>query len=1154
MLTTTQNVLLNRYYSGLKIYLFIILFSGWFHIFAQEKAVEIYFSHQRGFYEVPFELVLTPAALDADIWYSFDGSLPSPEHGIRYSAPIPVHATTILRAVVCKERTLSSAVVTQTYIFLDDVIHQPANPEGFPPMWQSSTGESIFADYEMNPSYPDSSYILRKALQALPSISIVLDAANLFSANGFYTNGGQDRSAEWEKPASIEFLYPDEQRNFQENAGVQPRSHSITSSRKRGMKIDFKNIYGVGRLEKPILADAMEIGPKVFDNFNSLVLRSGFMENYTGKIYNMFLQIYFRDPMVRDAQLAVSGYGTHNIFVHLYLNGLYWGIYNLTESIDTDFLIDYWGGTEADWLIAKDAADSIDNGEIVTGDPIRYYEMLELIADKNLGDPKKYQRAIKYLDPVSFADYMIIQNFYAVGDWPDNNWIICMKNSFYPEPARILVWDAEKAWLEDDDQQSYKHARYSPFLYNADLINGRAYRAVPSRLWRGMITNADFRMLFADRVYKHLFNNGPLTNQNTLARFNKYVNYLTNAVRTDQKRWSDDDRREKNSGFVFTHEHWQNQIDHVRQNIQENVAFFIADFQAHGLYPAVNPPEFSHETGRYENPFTLKIQNPELKGVIYYTFDGSDPRGANGIVSPTAFSGDSLSLVNIQTTQIIKARILYQNEWSPLHEALFQLPTDFSTLKITEIMYHPPDEGDIDGDEFEFIELKNTGSVTLGLAGIKFTNGIDFSFPDDRMLAPSRFIILAKNRDLFFQKYHLLPDGIYSSILSNSGERITLTAPNNQQIFSVKYDDKLPWPIAADGLGYSLVPALYNENPDPDNPANWRASKYPMGSPWQDDSVRFIPPDIELPPAKILFITASDNLNKDDQAVFNRLQLLELDVTIRGQHKAIPGDVIGKNLIIISESVSSSIINSKFRDVQIPVLLWESYLYDDMGMTFVEAEQYYGVVEHAQITVMAHQHIMAAQFSGTVQVSGTIQEMSWGRPNENALAIAHWNGDSNKVAIFIYEKGSQMPGLVAPEKRIGFYFKNGLASEITPEGWQLFDAAVQWATGKISGVELAPKETPIREFLLLQNFPNPFNPSTQIVFYLPESGDIRLKILNLRGQLVRNLIQNNRNAGKNCITWDGRNETGEFVSNGIYFYRLIYGHHESLIRKMILIK
>ena len=89
-------------------------------------------------------------------------------------------------------------------------------------------------------------------------------------------------------------------------------------------------------------------------------------------------------------------------------------------------------------------------------------------------------------------------------------------------------------------------------------------------------------------------------------------------------------------------------------------------------------------------------------------------------------------------------------------------------------------------------------------------------------------------------------------------------------------------------------------------------------------------------------------------------------------------------------------------------------------------------------------------------------------------------------------------------------------------------------------------------FALSQNFPNPFNPSTEIQYQIPTSGHVRLSIYNLLGQPIRQLVNGPLQAGRYSTTWDGTDNSGKAVSNGVYFYRLDSGVNQQTKRMLLL--
>ncbi len=92
-----------------------------------------------------------------------------------------------------------------------------------------------------------------------------------------------------------------------------------------------------------------------------------------------------------------------------------------------------------------------------------------------------------------------------------------------------------------------------------------------------------------------------------------------------------------------------------------------------------------------------------------------------------------------------------------------------------------------------------------------------------------------------------------------------------------------------------------------------------------------------------------------------------------------------------------------------------------------------------------------------------------------------------------------------------------------------------------------------REFELSQNYPNPFNPVTRIIFRLPEAGRVALRIFNIKGELVRTLVDRDLPAGEYSLDWDSSDESGRAVASGVYFYQIRAGQM-SAARKMLLVR
>ena len=265
-------------------------------------------------------------------------------------------------------------------------------------------------------------------------------------------------------------------------------------------------------------------------------------------------------------------------------------------------------------------------------------------------------------------------------------------------------------------------------------------------------------------------------------------------------------------------------------NMRDWVTRRVANVRAQLIRPYIEAPLFNQDGGEVVAGFKLIMT--ASAGSVYYTVDGSDPRAPGGAIAPGAILYNG-PLVIERTTQV-NARSFDGSLWSALPKtATFNIARYASPIRITEIMYHPLGDAAAGEDEYEFIELKNTGTAPVDLSGFYF-DGINFVFPAQTVVQPGAFVVLARNPTAFALRY---PDvshqGVYWSKLADGGEKIRLLNSDGNTIISIDYKDTPPWPISPDGFGHSLV--LLDPAADPDDPEAWRASSALHGSPGQDD-------------------------------------------------------------------------------------------------------------------------------------------------------------------------------------------------------------------------------------------------------------------------------------------------------------------------------
>jgi hypothetical protein len=234
--------------------------------------------------------------------------------------------------------------------------------------------------------------------------------------------------------------------------------------------------------------------------------------------------------------------------------------------------------------------------------------------------------------------------------------------------------------------------------------------------------------------------------------------------------------------------------------------------------PVINVNGTPYNTGSHISSSDNITMTKTTGGTIYYTNDGTDPREHGGVVSGSAVAYSSAFTLS-KTTQL-KARIKDGSNWSAINEATFVVG-DINKLRITEIMYHPKEYGSPDDPNAEYIELKNTGSSSINLNLVSFSDGIDYTFGDVTLGAGS-YIVLAKDTTVFDTKYPTFVGtrvGPYIGKVNNAGERITLVDALGADILNFNFKDG--WYQITDGEDFSL-----NIIDDTNEPNTWEYGEY----------------------------------------------------------------------------------------------------------------------------------------------------------------------------------------------------------------------------------------------------------------------------------------------------------------------------------------
>ncbi len=825
---------------------------------------DTHFSIDRGYFTNAFSLSITSGTPDALVYVSFNGDEPGPGKGFLYTNAFTITNTTVVRTRAFKTNWKPSDVDSASYLFVADIIQQAKTwPAGGPPQYFPATWGANAVDYGMDPQVV-TNYTLAQWYEAfyqIGTMSIVTEMTNLFdAATGIYANAvGQGDI--WERPISLELISPTNavQGRFQENAGLRIRGGASRSSGfyKHSFRVYFRKEYGAGKLKYPLFED------EGADEFDVFALRTS--QNYSWPRNDNSTQ----DTMVREvfARKTLGDMGQpyrRSRYYHLYLNGQYWGLYETDEHPAASYGETYFGGQKDNYDVVKNhdrytSPPAAFSTEATAGNLIAFSNLWTMCRTHAAAPTQSNYFRILGRDPDgtrntnlpvmvevdNLIDYMLSIFYTGDGDATlsaflannrPNNWYGMRDRTNSNVGFRFFNNDCEHTLGSPNSQVD----RTGPFRDAAGSNIGNFLYANPQYLHEDLMWSPEYRQRFADHVQRHFFNGGALTLQAGTNRFIAKAQQITKAIRAYSARWGDP-ITDTIPRAPYGEADWTNTLNTILTTwFPPRAGIVLQQLRVDQLFPSNSAPNFSQNGGAVSAGYSLVISSTNVSGVIYYTLDGSDPRAIGGAVAGSALAYGGPIVINSPT--LVRARVLSGGLWSAILEFTFYPPQDLSKLVLTEVMYHPPDVGLSDGDDFEFIELKNAGTNTLSLDGIKFTTGITYTFPGGTALGAGQFIVLARNAAQFAVKYPSVTiHGTYGGALNNAGENVTLSHALGTKILSVNYGDLTPWPITPDGLDFSLVPKDPNANPDYDNAANWRASSLLGGSPGADDPALIIP-------------------------------------------------------------------------------------------------------------------------------------------------------------------------------------------------------------------------------------------------------------------------------------------------------------------------
>ena len=522
------------------------------------------FSQQSGFYEDEFLLTLSTLEADGRILYTLDGSEPSLNPQLLpwkstedYSAPILVRdrsadpnqyahietsklsdyqplddiaKATVVRAMVVDEEGQRSQVITHTYFVGDDLSHKYT----FPVVSLTSSPEGLFGDAK-GIFVPGDSY------QEVNDEDPKWNPAN-------YTQ----RGAKWERPAYLQLFDQRGELVLEQAIGIRTHGGASRAFQQKSIRLYAGDYYGDQGLLEYNFFPALDhrMNEREVDTFETLVLRTG----GGGDWQETIIRDVLLPDLLKDTNLDIQGYYP----VVVFLDGEYWGIYNLRTRYDAYYFYAYYGIDADDLIVCEQGQNLLYLGE--PGDEELYDQMLQVIDEdfygsryktvNTLADPAAYARIASMMDIENYLDYTISGIYTNKLDWPLSNIMYWRKKTVDSQPSGELEYghDGKWRWMVNDFDWSYN----DPYGLTLQRVTTEGKES--TYLFRSLLQNETFKQQFINRFADLL--NSTFTEERVLEKVDEFEALYLPEMEEHIQRWGEP------GGSV---ENWQANVDVIRQ-------------------------------------------------------------------------------------------------------------------------------------------------------------------------------------------------------------------------------------------------------------------------------------------------------------------------------------------------------------------------------------------------------------------------------------------------------------------------------------------------------------------------------------------------------------------------------------------------------------
>jgi hypothetical protein len=497
-----------------------------------------------GFYGTTFSIILNAPIHSTKIYYTLDGSEPSLK-STEYIQPIFINTAENKRGNLSDIPTSPRWKPALNTVFKGTVLRAIAVTD------DNKKSEELIRTFFIN----------KKATKkySLPIIALTVNADDLFGyKNGIYVLGKnyEDKSdylrksipldlAWWDYPANylkrgsnserrghIEFYENDGRLAFEANAGLRINGNATRGFAQKSLRVCFDKDYGMEQLNYKLFPD------NEVETFNSFILRNG------GNDWNktMFRDA-FMQSLMRDAKLDVQA----DRAVIVFINGEYWGIHNIRERFDENYIANKYK-IKVDNIAILELGGNLFYGK--KSDAKEFGELLAFIKNNDLSQSTNYEYVKQRIDIESFMDFIIANVYFCNSDWPNNNVKFWHYKTFTPSTDSSTIKDGRWRWMLYDTDWGFGYTGKEDYQLN--LLEKARETGSVGLIFDGLLKNDIFFDTFINRFKWHLGHT--FDKDRVLKKIDDYQSILNPEMNEHINRWR----------IIGSYTNWNNYVEELR--------------------------------------------------------------------------------------------------------------------------------------------------------------------------------------------------------------------------------------------------------------------------------------------------------------------------------------------------------------------------------------------------------------------------------------------------------------------------------------------------------------------------------------------------------------------------------------------------------------